>query len=173
MDCRPGRALAGLLATALAVPALQGCVSPGIRCGCSDRDSAFSSTLAGLAILAEHPAGADPAETHAGCDDDDGFAYAGRTYHVSLARPGILAFYRRAAAADGWHFDGDNPPPPTAGLVVSGSAGCYSKQVDGTTAYLAIWFPDDLLVPGEPAPATPYASYGVEVTASHDGGAWC
>ncbi|HET6478834.1 MAG TPA: hypothetical protein VFG35_02155 [Actinoplanes sp.] len=173
MGHRRRRAVASLLATVSAVSALQGCTWQGISYGCSDRDSAFSSTLADLAILAEHPADAESAEAYAGCDPDDGFAYAGRTYRVSFARSGILAFYRHTAVADGWHLDGENPPPPTAGLVVSGSASCYSKQVEGTTAYLAVWFPDDLLVPGAPAPATPYATFGVEVTASHDSGAWC
>jgi hypothetical protein len=34
------------------------------------------------------------------------------------------------------------------GLAVSADAGCVRKEVDGTTAYLSLWFPSDLNVLG-------------------------
>ncbi|RZU51303.1 hypothetical protein EV385_3117 [Krasilnikovia cinnamomea] len=85
-----------------------------------------------------------------------------------------MAFYGAAAVADGWRTDGENPTPvPSTGLVVSGSAGCFHKEINGTTAYLSVWFPSDFNAPQNPEPPEPTDEYGIEVTGSHDGDAWC
>jgi hypothetical protein len=140
--------------------------------GCSDRDERFAVALAELPILSAHPDAATPKDRYSGCDTDDGFANAGQRYQTELDRESIMSFYRAAAAADGWQADGENPNPvPSAGLVVSAAAGCYRKEIDGTTAHLNVWFPSDLNIPGEIQ--EPKDVYGIDVTGSHDGHAWC
>jgi hypothetical protein len=142
--------------------------------GCSDRDERFVATLKDLSILMTHPDGATPKGRDQGCDTDDGFAHAGQRYQTDMGREGIMSFYRAAAVADGWQVDGENPTPvPSNGLVLSGAAGCFHKEVDGTTAYLAVWFPSDFNVPGAPELQEPKDVYGIDVTGSHDGNAWC
>ena len=92
----------------------------------------------------------------------------------------MLDFYRVAAKKDDWHFDSDHAAPATdQALATSAGGSCYSKMVDGATAYLRIWFPGDLgdtagaPVPSPAPEASPQSVYGVEVTASHDQEAWC
>lgn len=140
--------------------------------GCSDRDQRFAAVLADLPILSAHPGDATPKDRYSGCDIDDGFAYAGRRYRTGLDRESILSFYRAAATADGWHPDKENPTPvPSAGLIVSGSAGCFYKEIGGTTVHLGVWFPSDLTVPGQVP--EPEDVYGIDLNGSHDGDAWC
>lgn len=140
--------------------------------GCSARDGRFAATLADLPIMSLHPGAATPKDRYSGCDTDDGFAYAGQRYQTELDRESIMSFYRAAATADGWLADGENPTPvPSAGLVVSAAAGCFHKEIDGTTAHLSVWFPSDLDVPGEIQ--EPKDVFGVDLTGSHDGDAWC
>lgn len=46
--------------------------------GCTSADQALAPTLASLSILDAHPSQTQPKdERHSGCDEDDGFAYAG------------------------------------------------------------------------------------------------
>jgi hypothetical protein len=54
---------------------------------------------------------------------------------------------------------------------VSASAACFHKQIDGITAYLSVNFPSDLNVPG--GIQEPTDLYGIDLSGSHDGGAWC
>jgi len=168
------RRTAGLAAAgALTIGASSGCSGPlSSFGGCSDRDERFAVTLADLPILVAHPEAATSIDRYSGCDTDDGFAYAGRRYQTELDRESIMAFYRAAATADGWRTDGENPTPvPSAGLVVSAAAGCFSKKVDDATTYLSVWFSSDLNVPGEIQ--EPEDVYGIDLTGSHDGDAWC
>ena len=58
-------------------------------------------------------------------------------------------------------------------LVIAGPGVCYTRQVDGTTAYLLVWSPSDLNGPGPTEPQAPADLYGVEITAAHDCEAWC
>ncbi|MFF4148103.1 hypothetical protein ACFY0A_44235 [Streptomyces sp. NPDC001698] len=83
------------------------------------------------------------------------------------SRASVLTFYRKAAAEDGWRLKGANPSPSPApgSLAIDTSALCFEKPVAGTTAHLAVWFPSDL---GDSSD-----DYGLDVTASHDGAAWC
>ncbi|UQU66864.1 hypothetical protein COUCH_11590 [Couchioplanes caeruleus] len=140
--------------------------------GCSNRDERLATVLAGLPIMSAHPDAATPKDRYSGCDTDDGFAYAGQRYQTGLSREDVMSFYRAAAAADGWHPEGGNPTPvPSAGLVVSAAAACFVKEVDGTTAYLIVNFPSDLNIPGVIEEAEDL--YGIDLTGSHDGDAWC
>lgn len=147
--------------------------------GCSDRDEKFAPALRKLSIFKAYPGHVVELDSYSGCDQDDGFAYAGTKYLAPLGRSGILDFYRVAAVKEDWHFDGDRASPPAGALVISAGGSCYSKAVDGTTAYLRIWFPGDLGDTGGapvPSPAKGTSSqsvYGVEVMASHDHEAWC
>ncbi|MFF5917320.1 hypothetical protein ACFY8C_03075 [Streptomyces flavochromogenes] len=136
--------------------------------GCTGADQELAPTLASLSVLDAHPGQAQAQdERYSGCDEDDGFAYAGQYYRYTASRADVLSFYRQAAAEDGWRLASANPSPSPApgSLAVDTSALCFEKSVAGTTAHLAVWFPGDL---GDSA-----GSYGLDVTASHDGFAWC
>lgn len=170
--------LAGLI-TVIGLGALPACgVSlPGY--GCSGRDEKFAPTLLKLGIFQAYPNRVAELDSYSGCDPDDGFAYAGKRYLVPLGRKEILDFYRVAAKKEDWRFDSDRASPASEALVTSAGGSCYSKAVDGTTAYLRIWFPGDLgdtagAAASSPATGTsPQSLYGVEITASHDHEAWC
>lgn len=136
--------------------------------GCTRADEELAPTLASLSILDAHPSQTQPEdERYSGCDEDDGFAYAGQYYRLTTSRASLLTFYRKAAAEDGWRLKGANPSPSPApgSLAIDTSALCFEKPVAGTTANLAVWLPSDL---GDSPD-----DYGLEVTASHDGNAWC
>lgn len=136
--------------------------------GCTRADEELAPTLASLSVLDAHPGQTQPEdERYSGCDEDDGFAYAGQYYRLTTSRAGVLAFYREAAAEDGWRLKGAGPSPSPApdSLAVGTSALCFEKPAAGTTVHLAVWFPGDL--GGSPD------DYGLEVTAGHDGTARC
>ncbi|MFI0084666.1 hypothetical protein [Streptomyces bobili] len=136
--------------------------------GCTKADERLAPTLASLSVLDAHPSRTRPQdERYSGCDEDDGFAYAGQSYRLTTSRAEVLTFYRHAATEGGWRLKSTNPSPAPApdSLAVDISALCFEKPVAGTTAHLAVWFPGDL---GDSPDA-----YGLEVTASHDGTAWC
>ncbi|GIF01123.1 hypothetical protein [Paractinoplanes rishiriensis] len=104
-----------------------------------------------------------------------GLIGAGQQYRIRLDRESIISLYRAAAAADGWHADGENSTPvPSAGLVISAAVACFHKEIDGvggTTAYLSVNFPSDLTLPG--MIEEPNDLYGIELTVSHAGDAGC
>jgi hypothetical protein len=191
-----GRVVSSILAAVLAIGLLGGCNEDRyIFGGCTDRDLQLMNTLAGLPILKAHPVSAEMTMRESGCDTDDdprrllgpfyrhdqldgplhprpvGFAFASNRYLTELDRQAVIAFYRKAAADDGWLPDEENPAPPTDRLVVAAGA-CFLKQVDGTTAHLQVWFPGELTIPGQPG-STTLGDYAVDITDSHDGAAWC
>ncbi|MEU9581157.1 hypothetical protein [Streptomyces chilikensis] len=136
--------------------------------GCTRADEELAPILASLSILDAHPSRTQPRdERYSGCDEDDGFAYAGQYYRLTTSRADVLAFYRKAAAEDGWRLrSADSSPSPAPGsLAVDTSTLCFEKPVAGTTAHLAVWFPGDL---GDDA-----GDFGLEATVSRDGAAWC
>ncbi|MGW2049240.1 hypothetical protein ACWCPF_29250 [Streptomyces sp. NPDC001858] len=150
--------------------------------GCTRADEALAPSLASLPILDAYPSGTRlQGEPYSGCDEDDGFAYAGQYYRPTTSRAGVLAFYRQAATEDGWRLTSANPSPSPApgSLAVDTSALCFEKSVEGTTAHLAVWFPSDLDdSEGESnidsnSDGNSADEYGLDVTASHDGAAWC
>lgn len=136
--------------------------------GCTRADEELAPTLASSSILDAHASQTRPRdERYSGCDEDDGFAYAGQYYRLTTSRASVLTFYRKAATEYGWRLKSANPSPSPApgSLAIDISALCFEKSVAGTTAHLAVWFPSDL---GDSPD-----DYGLEVTASHDGTAWC
>jgi hypothetical protein len=175
IDSSVGR-VAGLALVAVVVGGLSsGCAGPDWLAGaCTNRDERFVNALTKLPILTVHPGGAVLIDSEAGCDNDSGFAHAGRRYRSGLAREDIMYFYRTAVPSDGWRADGENPTPvPSDALVLSGAAACFSKEIDGATVYLAVWFPSDFNVPGVAELQSPADIYGLEAKGSHDGAAWC
>ncbi|GAA0575440.1 hypothetical protein [Actinomadura livida] len=134
--------------------------------GCTDRDERLASTLVRSDVLRLHPRGATLQDQYSGCDEDDGFAYAGRQYRPTSNEESILAFYRTRALVAGWKLLKENATPvPPEGLVGSATRLCFTKALNDVTGYLSVWFPSDF------GDNTTY--FGVEVTASHDGSAWC
>jgi len=154
-----GMGLGGLPACGADLPAF----------GCSDRDVKFAPTLKQLSIFEAHPDHVVELNSYSGCDPDDGAAYIDQFYLAPLGRAEVLDFYRVAAEKEDWRFDTDS----------GARSSCYSKAVDGTTAYLRIWFPGDLgdakgaPVPSPAVGASSQSVYEVEVRASHDGEASC
>ncbi|WP_189506968.1 hypothetical protein [Streptomyces narbonensis] len=136
--------------------------------GCTRADQELAPTLASLSILDAHPKRTQTQDDrYSGCDEDDGFAYAGQYYQYSTSRADVLSFYRQVAAEDGWRLASADPSPAPApdSLAVDTSSLCFVKPVAGTTAHLSVWFPSDL--------GDSDGNYGLDITASHDGFAWC
>ncbi|MER6130745.1 hypothetical protein [Streptomyces sp. NPDC001815] len=170
MKLKAGAAVVLLGAGGMATLAATGvwALSSGLLYGCTEADEELAPTLASSSVLDAHPSRTRPQdERYSGCDEDDGFAYAGQSYRFTTSRADVLTFYRQAATEDGWRLESANPSPsPAPGdLAVDISALCFEKSVAGTTAHLAVWFPSDL---GDSS-----GDYGLEITASHDGTAWC
>ncbi|GAA5008899.1 hypothetical protein GCM10023317_44680 [Actinopolymorpha pittospori] len=134
--------------------------------GCSDQDKRLAPRLNDVPELQLHPHGTTLHDQYAGCDQDDGFAHAGRTYRRIEDIDAATAYYRAAATTAGWKLErADDAPVPPEGLVISGARLCFTRTHEGTTSYLAVWFPSDF---GDKS-----ADVGVELTASHDGEAGC
>jgi hypothetical protein len=183
---RPGSALAHVgkrvltisAGVVLSLPALVGCgILSSTSSGCTERDEQLSVDIANLAVLDQRPPDAEITDRYSGCDGDSGFAYAGRLYRSDVNRDRILAFYREAAPKDGWTLVAENPAPSSDGLAVTTARLCFDKEINGTTAHLGVSWRSDLKPPadpGGPAPSPePEDQFGLEVTASHDGDAWC
>jgi hypothetical protein len=70
------------------------------RCEISGRDQKFVPTLAELEVLDLRPSGATPQDgRYLGCDEDDGFGYAGQSYLLDGDAASVVAFYRDAPRA--------------------------------------------------------------------------
>ena len=135
---------------------------------CSARDERLAPKLARQAVLKVHPPGATLQGRSSGCDEDDGFAYAGRAYNPVADTDEVVAFYQRAVPAEGWKLRRINKPDSPHRR--SGRARlCFTKTIDETTAHLSVWFVKDMPLPED----EPTDDFTVEITASHDGGAWC
>ncbi|MER5861824.1 hypothetical protein [Kitasatospora sp. NPDC002040] len=157
-----------ILAGLLGLTVLAGCGAAGVWAvtgglyGCTSRDQELADGLRTLPVLdARRPDARQLDRRYSGCDEDDGFAYAGQHYEHGGTPAELLAFYRAEASGDGWQ------PAP------DGHAGqlCFTKPYGTVTAHLKVWVPGTFDSAGEP-PANP-GEYGLEVTASHDGSAWC
>ncbi|WP_371579136.1 hypothetical protein [Streptomyces sp. NBC_01314] len=111
--------------------------------GCGDAEDRLGEALAGDAVLDDGPDGVGAGEPYEGCDDDDLFVVAGKSYTYTytydkgqgrgregdvVAHESALAHYRDVAQAHGWRYR---------------SSGCFDKRIDGTTAYLTIGGPTD------------------------------
>jgi hypothetical protein len=150
----------------LVLAGVTGCSVLADTPGCSDRDERLASRLNDVPELQLHPPGTTLHDHYSGCDQDDGFAHAGRTYRPIEDIDATTAYYRDAATTAGWKLQRvDDAPVPPDGLVISGARLCFTRTIEGTTSYLAVWFPSDF---GDKSP-----DVGVELTASHDGYAGC
>lgn len=127
-----------------------------LRDDCTGRDRRIAATLNTLAALDLHPPGATLATDGAGhgCTDSTFMPYASRWYHTTSPLTEVTAYYRHALPAAGWTLihKGDIHPGQRA---FRGERMCYSRPVDGVTAYLSVGFPgedgegpDDVLGPG-------------------------
>ncbi|MGW4891682.1 hypothetical protein ACWEQL_05375 [Kitasatospora sp. NPDC004240] len=136
----------------------------GAFTGCTLRDALLADDLAEDPILdAARPGSTPVGEPHSGCDEDDGFAYAGRYYDHPGAREDLVSHVRSAATRDGWLPGASDSP--------AGRRVCFTRTRDGLTVHLSLFFPDAHNVPGEQF--APASRYSLELTASHDGAAWC
>ncbi|MER8188179.1 hypothetical protein [Kitasatospora sp. NPDC094015] len=103
------RAAVVLLVLALPAACGVGWVVTGAFTGCSLRDANLSGDLEEDPILnaAALPGSTRVGDPYSGCDEDDGFAYAGRGYDHPGNRADLVAHYRAAAVENGWqlHLD--------------------------------------------------------------------
>ncbi|MEU4730149.1 hypothetical protein [Streptomyces sp. NPDC023588] len=157
---------AAVVLLALAVPAA--CcagvwVAASAMIGCSQRGAHLADELQEDPILtAAWPGSTQVGDPYSGCDEDDGFAYAGRTFDHPGSRDDLIAHYWVTATQHGWQ--------PDSSESMSG-AHCFTRQKGDLTIHLSMSFPDAFNIPGEPQ-AKP-SEYTIELTASHDGTAWC
>jgi hypothetical protein len=159
------------VATVMLAGAVAGCgdVRSALS-ACTAADEQLAAVLGDLPLLEVHPPSATSMEKYSNCTTDGGYAEAGHQYRTNLDRQAILSFYIKAATADGW-IPSDPEASPPASLVITASAGCFTKELDGATDYLRVRFPNDTDVTGDPASETPSDVYAVEVSGSHDEGA--
>ncbi|MDN3024810.1 hypothetical protein [Streptomyces sp. S.PB5] len=114
--------------------------------GCGEAEDALGEALAAESVLGVAPEGSRGRGSYQECDDDDRFVVAGRAYGYDGKRESALEHYRRTASERGW------------GPVADGE--CFAKRVDGTTAYLTVWGPQD-------------GKLQVEIIADRGDGRWC
>ncbi|WP_431678117.1 hypothetical protein [Kitasatospora sp. KL5] len=133
--------------------------------GCTFADSALEGPMETEVRALGTPRGAQTGgEPYAGCDEDDRFAYSGRWYTEPARRADVVAHYRAAAARNGWQPAPPEPDEPARRQDPTGEriGLCFTKQVDGATAHLAVSWAFD----GR-------QGYSVETRASRSGGSWC
>lgn len=98
--------------------------------GCGTEEERLGEALARDPVLDDGPDGAEVRESYQECDDDDLFVAAGKVYgYEGESRESVLVHYRGAAQAHGW--------------LLHGAGDCFSKEIDGTVAYLSIEGPAD------------------------------
>ncbi|MGY0066939.1 hypothetical protein ACWZEH_08910 [Streptomyces sp. QTS137] len=120
--------------------------------GCGEEEDRLAEAMAHETVLGTSPDGADRASRYRECDDDDRFVVVGTRYRYDGSPKTALRHYREAARADNWR-----PRTTDGGETVPG---CFTKSVDGTTAYLGVESPEkDVL--------------HVEIVADHAESQWC
>ncbi|MFD3505347.1 hypothetical protein ACFWWT_44900 [Streptomyces sp. NPDC058676] len=120
--------------------------------GCGEREDRLAEVMAGAAVLDMAPEGAEPEGRYRDCDDDDRFVAVGTRYRYGASAQSALGHYEKAARADGWR--------PATTAKGGTTAGCYTKPMGGTTAYLGVQGPDEGLL-------------HVEIVADSAGSQWC
>lgn len=111
---------------------------------CDERDEALAKRLSELPELSLRPPSAQPQdEVYRECSFLDGYAWAEQEFESTAGPADVLAFYRKELPAAGW------APVPTPaeeeeyGPVRPEGITCFSRQVDGATAYLLLYFPEE------------------------------
>ncbi|GGZ14479.1 hypothetical protein GCM10010387_03240 [Streptomyces inusitatus] len=115
--------------------------------GCGEREDRLAAALAEDPALNAAPDGARKGESYRECDDDDLFVSVGAEFSHEGSSKDPLARHREAARAGGWRPSGGDPD-------------CYTKRLDGTTAYLSV-----------DAPSA--AKVELSITADRQGSEWC
>ncbi|BFU42384.1 hypothetical protein [Krasilnikovia sp. MM14-A1004] len=141
-------ALVGVLCVAAAVTGCSG-AEPSEGDGCAnDRDLHRAQTLAALSFITSHPDPAVVVEQGSGCHAASGQIGAGREYYwENMDEHLVMAFHQAIAEKDGWKpapdLDQVGTPSATA-PTWSPSDGflCYTKLLDGSAAYLRLYFQD-------------------------------
>ncbi|MER6911311.1 hypothetical protein ABT354_06535 [Streptomyces sp. NPDC000594] len=117
-----------LVVVALAVPMVY-FATPSVAFllsyGCGDREDDLGKVLAAEKVLESVPPGATRPNSFRECDDDDLVVGAGTEYRYDGKVADALAHFRKAAPDLGWKR--------------AGGESCYTKQLDGTTAYLDVY----------------------------------
>ncbi|MEU3144012.1 MULTISPECIES: hypothetical protein [unclassified Streptomyces] len=101
--------------------------------GCGEGEDRPAEALADETVLGTAPDGADRASRYQECDDDR-FVVVGTRYRYGGSPKTAVRHYREAAQADSWR-----PRTTDGGETVPG---CFTKSVDGTTAYLGVESPE-------------------------------
>ncbi|GAA2796715.1 hypothetical protein RMN57_35715 [Kitasatospora sp. CM 4170] len=139
-------------------------VTTGAFTGCTLRDARLADELAEDPILNDARPGTTRAgDAYSGCDGDDGFAYAGREFGHPGSREDVIASVRSAAAGNGWLPE--KPDAPASRSL------CFTRTRDGLTVHLSLSFADAAAAGG--VRSVPAGEHTLELTASHDGAAWC
>ncbi|MCG6497721.1 hypothetical protein [Kitasatospora sp. A2-31] len=140
-------------------------VTTGAFTGCTLRDARLADDLAADPILNEaRPGTTRTGDLYSGCDEDDGFAYAGRDFDHPGSREDVIASVRSTAAGSGWLPE--EPESPASRSL------CFTRTRDGLTVHLSLSFADAHAAGGALQPV-PEGEHTLELTASHDGAAWC
>lgn len=140
-----GLAIAGLLGAAAYVAVGSPVAYFLFEHGCRAEEESLGEALAAESVLDAPPEGAGERESYQECDDDDLFVVAGKSYAYGGSRNGALAHYRDAARAAGWRGHAED---------------CFTRRIDGTTAYLTVEGPAD-------------GTLHVEIIADREGSRWC
>lgn len=123
--------------------------------GCDSRDAALAPRLAELPAMRMRPPRTEFAQAPSSdCDVDTGYATADRSFESKSGPADVLAYYRKELPAAGWtavpesrddqdddceefddcgEYDGGGPEGVT----------CFSRQVNGATAFLSVYFPEE------------------------------
>jgi hypothetical protein len=120
--------------------------------GCGEREDRLAEVMAEAAVLDTAPEEADLENRYRECDDDDRFVVVGARYRYGGSAQSALGYYEKAARADGWR--------PATTAEGGTPAGCYTKSMGGTIAFLAMEGPDEGLL-------------HVEIVADSAGSPWC
>ncbi|GAA3373081.1 hypothetical protein GCM10020367_31610 [Streptomyces sannanensis] len=100
--------------------------------GCGLEEDALERALQAESVLDAPPDGAESVgKPYSGCDDDDLFVSVERAYRYEGSPAALQAYYRKAAPARGWQ------------PVARSEGKCFTKRVDGATAYLSFWYPEE------------------------------
>ncbi|MFI6002079.1 hypothetical protein ACIA98_17005 [Streptomyces sp. NPDC051366] len=155
LPARAGRSTALLLSASLVTVlagGLAGCSLIDPHTSCEGSEPRLKE-LSALTILDAKPPQATPppdyADVETDCSDGsssgDAWLHAGRIYSFPGSKTEVLAYYTKAAAADGWKLE-ENTSARQAPVDVEGL--CFSKGDDGKAMHLSIEFRIMAMKPG-------------------------
>jgi hypothetical protein len=138
------------------------------------RDGRLAGRLDDLAVLELHPAGATLQQQDSGCADSTGAVYAERIYHPASTIDEVMDFYRRTVPADGWKLEFVKSSRAEPGQPrIYGPRLCFSRTIEGTTTFLAVWFQSDYDKDAADALGRDPRDFGLVVRATPDDSILC